>query len=134
MSALPQVRSRESEIVSSAHSATPDRDNPVELLRDAITRLKSSRGEIPDQAQIANLLAEARDALERANVIARAVAQCEQSLREAQFDQAFEALDQGLTQYPADPVLVARRIDVEKQEAAFHAAAAVRSAFEEASW
>ena len=140
MSALPQVRAPETDVVSAPDSAAPmeapavERDNPVELLRDAIARLKSSDRGIPDQTEIANLLAEAREALERANVISHVIAQCERFLQETKFDQALGAVDEGLILYPADPVLMSRRGEVEKHRTAFYAAAAVRSAFEEASW
>jgi protein TonB len=134
MSAVPQLRVRESESVPTAAAPTSERENPVELLRDAIARLKSSEGGIPDQSEIATLLAEAREALERANVIAHATGRCEQFLREARFGSALGALDEALLSYPADPVLVARRREVERQQTAYQAAAAVRSAFEEASW
>lgn len=140
MSAVPQLRAREQEAVSpagpevrNAPSLAPP-ENPLQLLRDAIDRLKSSNGDLPDQAQVADLLAEAREALERANVIGCAVSQCEAFLREAQFEQAFEVLDAGLLAYPTDATLAARRREVEQQQKAFHTAAAVRSAVEEAKW
>jgi hypothetical protein len=91
MSAIRQVRPREREdIPPSVSEPAPEapgteRDNPLELLRDAIARLKSSEGAVPDQALVAGLLAEAREALEHANVVARAVAQCDGFLDAAQF-------------------------------------------------
>ena len=127
MSAIPQLRVQEKE------TGSPP-DNPLQLLRDAIDRLNSSPGDLPDQAQVADLLAEAGKALERANVIAHVAAQCEGFLREAQFDQALQALDAGLIVYPEDPVLVARRREVELQQKALLSAIAVRSAIEEAAW
>jgi protein TonB len=140
MSAIPQVRVREREFISTADpdvripAATPGRDNPLQLLRDALAGLNSSNGELADQAQVADLLAEAREALERANVINRAVAQCEEFLREARFDKALEALDAGLLAYPEAPALVTRRCEVERQQSALLSAATVRTALEEAQW
>jgi periplasmic protein TonB len=140
MSAVRQFRARESEAISPANPETliaaplAGPDDPLELLRVAIARLKCSNGDLADPTQVANLLTEAREALERANVIARAVKQCEEFLGETRFDKAFEALDTGLFVYPADPVLAQRRRQVEEQERAFHSAAAVRTALEEAKW
>jgi protein TonB len=140
MSAIPQVRIREREVISTAApevriaAPAPGRDNPLQLLREAIAGLNSSNGELADQAQVADLLAEAREALERANVINRAVTLCEEFLREAQFDKAFQSLDVGLLAYPGAPALVTRRCDVEGQQRAFHSAATVRTALEEAQW
>jgi TonB family protein len=110
------------------------RDNPLELLRDAIAQLKSPAGAITDQQQVANLLAEAREALEHASVVARAVAQCDAHLSEDRFEQALEALDEGLHVYPDDRMLAARRRAAEQQQIAFCSAAAVRGAIEEAKW
>src|SRR4051812_14233808 len=125
MSSVPQVR-----------AATPasGAGNPLQLLREAIDRLNSSNGEPQDQARMADLLAEAREALERADVVARAVAQCEEFLREVQFEKAFQALDAGLFVYPGDPALVARRSGVERQQIAHTSAAMVLTALEEAQW
>lgn len=140
MSAIRQVRARDIEARATADpdvtAATPasGSDNPIQLLREAIARLNSSHGELPDQAQLANLLAEAREALERANVVNRAVTQCEEFLRETQFDKAFEALDAGLSAYPDDPALVARRREVERHQKAFQSGVAARTALEEAQW
>src|ERR1019366_18849 len=140
MSAIPQVRVREREFIPAADpdvripAATPGRDNPLQLLRDALAGLNSSNGELADQAQVADLLAEAREALERANVINRAVAQCEEFLREARSDKALQALDAGLLAYPEAPALVTRRCEVERQQSALLSAATVRTALEEAQW
>ena len=140
MSAIRQVRVREQEEIPApgpeplAAAPARERDNPLELLRDAIARLKSSEGGVPDQAQVASLLAEARDALERAGVIARAVAECDHLLDEARFDEAFHALDEGLAVYPEDPLLLARRRAVESRRAAHESAAAVGEALREADW
>jgi len=112
----------------------PQPDNPLQLLRDAINQLKSSNGDFQDQAQVASLLAEARVALQRANVIARAMTKCDGFLKEARFGRAFEALDAGLLFYPAEPVLVTQRREVEDQHKAFTSAAAVRTALEEVQW
>lgn len=140
MCAISQFRSRESDATSTADSELPiaapasGGDDLLQLLRETIARLNSSNGELPDQAQVANVLAEVREALERANVIARAVAQCEEFLRETQFNKASQALDAGLGVYPADPALVRRRREVEEQQRAFHAAGAVRTALAESQW
>lgn len=142
MSTSPQPRvlasgadlSANPEILTAASTPQPDSGDPLQLLRDAINRLKSHNGELPDQAQVANLLAEAREALERASVVARVVAECEGFLKESHFDQAIEALDAGLLIYPTDPALVARRRDVELRKKAFESAAAARAAIEEANW
>src|SRR4029077_19825582 len=80
------------------------------------------------------LLTEVREALERANVVARVAAQCEEFIREAQFDKAFQSLDAGFLAYPADPALVARRSDLEDKQRAFQSAETVRRALEEAQW
>jgi predicted Zn-dependent protease len=140
MSAILQVRVRESEAISTVDSEMPlgvpvvGRDNPLQLLREAITRLNSSSGELPDQSQMVDLLAEVREALERANVIARAAAECEEFLRDAQFDKALQSLHAALLVYPGDPALTTRRKDVEERQRAFQSAATVRTALEEAQW
>src|ERR1700704_5988156 len=62
MSAVHQFRARENEALTVADpvmliaAPEPARD-PLQLLRDAIASLKSSNGDLPDQAQVANLLA-----------------------------------------------------------------------------
>jgi protein TonB len=140
MSAILQVRARESEAITTAENATPaavvvpGRDNPLQLLREAITRLNSSNGEFPDQTQMADLLAEVQEALERAGVIGRVVAQCEEFAAEAQFEKGFRALDAGLLASPGDPALIARRCDLVERQRAFQSAATVRTALEEAHW
>jgi predicted Zn-dependent protease len=140
MSAVLQVRVRESEAISRVDPEMPvavpvaARDNSLQLLREAITRLNSSSGELPDQTQMTDLLAEVREALERANVIARAAAQCEEFLRDAQFDTALQSLNAALLAYPCDPALIARCNDVEERQRAFQSAATVRTALEEAQW
>jgi TonB family protein len=140
MSVVPQVRDLESATIPAADPemriATPvaGRDNPLSLLREAITRLNSSGGELPDQAQMAGLLAEVQEALDRANVIARAAAECEELLREGQFEKAVQVLDASLVAYPDDPALLTRRHDVEARQRAFQSAATVRTALEEAQW
>jgi len=124
----------EPEIRTAAPTPPPQPDDPLELLRDAIDRLKSLNGGLPDQVRVANLLAEAREALERANLVASVVAQCEGLVKDGHFEQAFEALDVGLVVYPDDPLLVTRRREVEHQKEAADTAAAVRAAIEEANW
>ncbi len=109
-------------------------DNPLQLLRDAITQLKSSTGALPDGEEVATLLAEAREALERANIVAHAVSKCDAHLAEDRFDQALAALEEGLRTYPADPILVGRRQDVEERQRAFQSAAEARGAIQEAKW
>lgn len=126
--ALPTTDPSPSSVSPSGSSKT------VQLLQDAIARLNSSPGDLPDHAQVANLLAEAREALERATVITRAAEQSEGFLKEGQFDKALAALDAALLVYPADPALVVRRRKVEDQQQAFHRAAAVRTALEQAEW
>jgi protein TonB len=136
MSAIRQFRVPEREPSSTADQENPSaaRDNPLQLLRDAIAQLKSPTGALPDQEQVANLLAEAREALEHANIVGRAISQCDAHLQEGKFEQAFEALDEGLRAYPDDATLASRRRAVEEQEKAFHSAVAVRGAIEEAKW
>src|SRR5215831_12005614 len=140
MSAIRQFRVPESDANSSAHlevskpEPAPAAENPLQLLRDAIAQLKSPTGALPDQQQVANLLAEAREALEHANVIATAVSRSDAHLIQAEFEQALDSLDHGLTTYPNDPILIARRRAVEEQQRAFDSAAAVRGAIEEAQW
>ena len=112
----------------------PQPENPLQLLRDAIDRLNASGGELPDQAEVADLLAEAQEALERTAVVARASADCQVFLKQEQFERALEALDTGLAAYPSDAALLARRSDVEERQKAFHNAEAVRKAIEEANW
>jgi protein TonB len=67
-------------------------------------------------------------------VIAQAMEGCQEFLGAAQFDRALEALDAGLAVYPEDPALAMRRREVESQQHAFHHAARVRTALEEANW
>ena len=139
MSAAVQVRVRageapppEPETVVAA--SDPGRENPLQLLRDAIACLNSPNGRLPDHMQMAGLLAEVREALERANVIAHAIAQSEEFVAEARFDMALQVLDAGLASYPRDAALVARRSDVEERQRASQSAATVRTALEEAQW
>jgi len=140
MSAILQARVRETEAISEADpelpiaGPVPGRDDPLQLLREAITRLNSPGGELPDQSRMADLLAEVQEALERANIISRAATQCEEFLRDAQFDKAFQSLDAGLLAYPGDPALIARRNDAEERQRAFQSAVTVRTALDEAQW
>ncbi|HJZ96784.1 MAG TPA: energy transducer TonB [Candidatus Solibacter sp.] len=140
MSAIRQFRIPESDANSPAYldaskpEPAPAPENPLQLLRDAIAQLKSPTGALPDQQQVANLLAEAREALEHANVIASAVSRSDAHLIQAEFEQALDSLDQGLATYPNDPILIARRSAVEEQQSAFQSAAAVRDAMQEAQW
>src|ERR1035437_1157419 len=111
MSAIPQVRVREREVISTAApevpiaAPAPGRDNPLQLLREAIAGLNSSNGELADQAQVADLLAEAQEALERANVISRAVALCEEFLRQAHFEKFCVSGEGAPLASPAPPAL-----------------------------
>src|ERR1051326_2387080 len=140
MSALHQFRPSEGDVFSPPPPEAPPagpvpvRDNPLQLLRDAIDQLKSPNGGGPDPAQVAKLLAEAREALEHANVVSRAASQCDAAIQEAQFEKAFEVLDEGLRAYPYGPTLLLRRRAVAEQEKAFHSAAAAKGAIEEANW
>jgi protein TonB len=140
MSAIRQFRILDGEGSSSGnpeaadHATVPARDNPLQMLREAIAQLKCPGGTMPDQEQVASLLAEAREALEHANVVARAMAQCDAGLHEDQFDAAFQALDEGLLAYPDDSILTARRREVKEQQKAFYEETAVRGAIEEAKW
>jgi len=137
---MRQFRARENEATSSADPesiiSAPGlrRDDPLQLLRDAIAGLKSQNGNVPNEAEVVDLLSEAREALEHANVVSRITAQCAAFLSKDQFDQAFEALDAGLISYPGDPALIARRREVEERQKAIRAAAAVRKAIEETKW
>jgi protein TonB len=140
MSAIRQFRIPENDANSSAYLEAskpepgPAPENPLQLLRDAIAQLKSPTGALPDQQQVANLLVEAREALEHANIVGSAVSRCERHLTQAEFAPALITLDQALIIYPDDPILVARRSAVEEQQRTFQSAAAVRGAIEEAQW
>jgi periplasmic protein TonB len=140
MSAAGQFRLTENSAEPSADrenpaiTRVPERDNPLQLLRDAITQLKSSTEALPDREQVASLLAEARDALEHASLIAHAVAECDAHVTRGKFDQAIAALEESLHAYPGDPVLMARRHEVAERQKAFRLTAAVRGAIEEANW
>src|SRR5215469_15026561 len=140
MSAIRQFRIPESDANSPAYLEDPKRDavsppdNPLQLLRDAIAQLKSPTGALPDQQQVATLLAEAREALEHANTVAGATSECDTHLSHGRFDDAFAALDEGLASYPGDAILLARRSAVQEQQKAFRPAVAVRGAIEEAQW
>jgi protein TonB len=139
MSAPRQVPVQPTEVSSTYRQsvvAPPvvESDDPVVLLRNVISRLKSSNGGLPDTAQVTRLLEEAQEALEHATVIGQAMEGCQEFLGAAQFDRALEALDAGLAVYPDDPVLAMRRREVESQQHAFHQAARVRTALEEANW
>jgi len=77
MSAIRQLRAHEPEGTPATEPGAPivpasDRENPIDLLRDAIARLKTSSGDLPDPSQVATLLAEASDAPQRRDY-ARAV-------------------------------------------------------------
>ena len=140
MSAVRQFRLAESSPGPSADRESPptthvpEREDPLQRLRDAIIQLKSSADTLPDREQVTSLLAEARDALEHANAIANAVAECDAHVTEGRFDQAIGALEESLHAYPGDPALVARRYQVEERQKAFQLTAAVRSAIDEANW
>ena len=109
-------------------------DNTLQVLRDAIARLNSTTSEFGDQTELADLVAHAQGALERARLVAQCVSQCEDFLRQNQFEPAFQALDAGLLVYPADPALSTRRRDAEARHKLFLAAAAVRAALDETQW
>ena len=140
MSATHQDSARESVASSSAdpesliHVPELRRDDPLQLLRDAIAGLKLQTGEVPNQAEVVGLLSEAREALEHANMVSRITTQCAAFLANDQFDQAFVVLDAGLLAYPGDPALVARRRTVEERQNEIRVAAAVCRAVEETKW
>ncbi len=140
MSAVLQSRIGKVEGDSAPERETPgvrpslEPDDPLQLLRVAINRLNSSNGEPQDQAQMANLLGQVQEALERANVIGRAFARCEESVAEAKFDEALHPLNDALSAYPNDAALLARRCEVEDRRTAFASATTVRAVFEEAQW
>jgi protein TonB len=138
MSATPQVRVLPSEVPddreSRLHVARSDGDDPVELLRNVVSRLKSPGSGLPDQVELAKLLAEAQEALERSNTVARSIAECQGFAQAGEFDRALTSLDERLQLYPDDPVLLAHRRDIELQQREFQNAARVRTAIEEANW
>ena len=151
MSALPQIRVRpqplpgpetrsEENSTGQLGSGTELRivpappDNTLQVLRDAIARLNSTTSEFGDQTELADLVAHAQGALERARLVAQCVSQCEDFLRQNQFEPAFQALDAGLLVYPTDPALSTRRRDAEARHKLFLAAAAVRAALDETQW
>ncbi len=140
MSAIRQIRARECEAASLADPETPNAvpfaggDDPLQLLRAAIERLKWPDGNLPDHGQVADLLLEARQVLERASAIASAMRHCEAQVAEARFDDALAGLDAALLLYPADPTLATKRVEVERQRTAQEMAAAVRGAIAEAEW
>ena len=151
MSALPQIRVRpqplpgpetrsEENSTGQSGSGTELRivpappDNTLQVLRDAIARLNSTTSEFGDQTELADLVAHAQGALERARLVAQCVSQCEDWLHQNQFEPAFQALDAGLLVYPTDPALSTRRRDVEARHKLFLAAAAVRAALDETQW
>ena len=138
MSAIP-IRASESEGAPTPDSekrapAEARREGPAQLLREVIASLNSSNGELLDQTQMADLLKEAREALEHANAISRSLAECQEFLRKEKFEEAFQALDRCLQKYPTDPTLISRRREVEEQQKAFVIAAAVKTVLEEAKW
>jgi periplasmic protein TonB len=147
MSAIPQFRARESEDhpptdpESLAGVSTPERGNPIQLLRAAIDGLNSSEGYLPDQGQVANLLAEAQEALERAQQLAAAI---RAALEEAQWfvdqnrpDLAAQFLKEKLAELPGQGALAARLQQLEsllphwEQERHEQAALAQAAALEE---
>ncbi len=131
MSAVPQFRAGEGEEPVSPEVAA---GNPLHLLRAAIAGLNAGEGDAPDEAQLAKLLAETHEALERAKAVAHAMAECDHALREHQFEKAWGALDTVLAAYPGDASVLKRRRLVEEQERAYRTATAVRSALEEVEW
>lgn len=140
MSAVLQSRIGNAESDSAPQRETPtvrtgpEPDDPLQLLRVAIHRLNSSNGELQDQTQMANLLGEVQEALERANVVSRAFAQCEESVTETKFAEALQSLDEALAAYPNDAALLTRRGEVEDRRVAFASATTVRAVLEEAQW
>ena len=109
-------------------------ENPLHLLRDAIDKLKSSDAGLPDQEQLATLLAQGQEVLERINAIAQTMERANGFVEENKFRHALEVLDAALLAYPEDPALMARRAEVEQQQKALHEAAAVEAALKEAQW
>jgi periplasmic protein TonB len=144
MSAIPQFRAPEGEDLPPADPepmaavSSPERGNPIQLLRAAIEGLNSSEGDLADQAQVANLLAEAQEALERARQIAAAV---RAAIEEAQWfveqnrpDLAVQFLKEKMVELPGQAALVSRlqllesllpQWEQERQEQAALAQAAV---------
>lgn len=139
MSAPSQVRRRTNELPAPGRrpaDAPPDRvpDDPIELLRNVVSRLKTPGVGLPDKAQLAELLAEAQQALERANAVARALADSQQFIDVCEFDKAFGALGETLLLYPDDAELTARHSEIERQKGLQQTAARVRTVVEEANW
>jgi protein TonB len=140
MSAIRQFRIPENDANSAAYLdvSKPEPvsapEDPLQLLRDAIAQLKSPTGVLPDQQQVANLLAEAREALEHANFVGGAVSRSDGYVAQTEFERALNTLDQALVVYPDDPILIARRQAVEEQQRVYQSASAVRGAMEQAQW
>jgi len=139
MSAPLQVRRRTNELPQLGHQpadAPPgrDQDDPIELLRNVVARLREPGIGLPDKAQLAGLLAEAQEALERANAIARALVDSQRFIDVCQFDKALEALGETLLLYPGDAALTTRYSEIERQREAQQTAARVRTVVEEANW
>ena len=111
-----------------------DQDDPVELLRNVVSRLKAPGIGLPDKAQLAELLAEAHQALERANGVARAIADSQQLVTVGQFDDALKVVGEALLVYADDPALAARYAEVDRQKQAHQTAARARTVIEEADW
>jgi len=81
----------------------------------ALAKLEALSTEFSEEGQVRALLVQARQAIERALVIAQALAQCDQLRRTEQFDKALEILDSALAACGPEPAILALRSEVEEQ-------------------
>ena len=101
---------------------------------DAVAKLEAASAEFPEDAKLAALLVEAREAEERARNIAEALARCEQFRLDAQFEQALELLDAVLATYAPEPAVLSVRCEVEQQWRDYKTAALIRPVLDEVDW
>ncbi len=101
---------------------------------DAVARLEAASTEYPDEAMFGTLLALAREAEERSQNIAEALAQCDRFRQEEQFERALEVLDAVLAIYALEPSVLAVRGEVEQQWRDFKSAAITRPILDEVEW
>ena len=90
--------------------------------------------EFPGELAVLDLLDQACLAKERADVAARAEAQCQELCGENRFEQALEVLDSALAAHPGEPALIRLRHEVEERWQELKFDAEVSKALSQVKW
>jgi TonB family protein len=101
---------------------------------EAIAVVEAAVVEFPGNTALAELRERARREEERAAVIDRETARCDQLCREWRFDLAREAVERALSVLPGEPALRDLQQRVDAQERTHQRAARVREALRQADW